>query len=151
MQRTPELVYGTSWRRHGERRQRAARIARLLRPAAHVLGGLVSTELAVPYRQQWYRPDVGVVLGSQVPLDGVLPRAPSLVVTLGGPLPPDAWLEAGARVVWARTDDGVYQLSRSERRLLHPDQWLEHPEELALRLPADHLAGEPSGRTRLRL
>jgi hypothetical protein len=151
MQRTPYVVYGTSWRRHGDRRQRAARIARLLRPAAHVLGGLVSTELAVPYRRQWYRPDVGVLLGPQIPFDGVLARAPSLVVTLGGPLSADAWLEAGARVVWARTEEGVCQLSRSERRLLHPDQWLEHPDELALRLPADHLAGEPVGRARLGL
>jgi len=151
MQRTPDLVYGTSWRRHGDRRQRAARIARLLRPAAHVLGGTVSTELTVPYRQQWYRPDVGVVLGPELPLDGVLTRAPSLIVTLGGPLPAEAWLEAGARVVWAVTDDGVCQLSRTQRRVLRPDQWLEHPGELALRLPAEHLAGEPVGRTRLRL
>lgn len=145
--RTP--VYGTSWQRHGARRQRAARVARLLRPAAHVLGGLVSTELVVPTCGAWYRPDVGVVLGRHAPLDGVLGRGPSLVVRLGGPLSAEAWLATGASTVWTVDDDGdAWQLTARGLRRLEPRQWLEHPDEPALRLPAEEVTGpvRPRGR-----
>jgi hypothetical protein len=135
-------VYGTSWRRHGARRQRAARVARLLRPAAHVLGGLVSNELTVPFRGCWYRPDVGVVFGPDVPLDGVLARGPSLVVRLGGPLSAREWLDTGARTVWTVDDGGaVSQLTGIRLRHLAAHEWLEHPDEPALRLPAAELTG----------
>lgn len=144
MHERQHVVYGTSWRRHGYRRQRAARIARMLRPVAHVLGGLVSTELAVPVGDQWHRPDVGVVLGDDPPLDGVLSRAPSLVVRLGGPLPGEAWLRAGADVVWAVEGGTVWQLTRRWRKALSAGEWLVHPDELALCLPVIELA---SGRS----
>lgn len=137
------VVYGTSWRRHGDRRQRAARIARMLRPVAHVIGGLVSTELTVPYRGRWFRPDVGVLLNADHPIDGVLAHAPSLVVRLGDPLSAEAWLQAGADAVWAVEGGTVWELSRSRRRVLTSDEWLTHPGELALRLPARELVGEP--------
>jgi hypothetical protein len=143
------VVYGASWRRHGERRQRAARIARMLRPVAHVIGGLVSTELAVPYCGRWFRPDVGVLLTAEYPTDGVLARAPSLVVRLGEPLSADAWLQAGAHAVWAVEGGTVWELSPARRRVLTPDQWLIHPDELALRLPAQELVGEPSSHARV--
>lgn len=139
-----EPVYGTSWRRHGERRQRAARIARALRPAAHARGGLVSTELIVPYAGRWYRPDVGVVLGAEPPHDGVLDAAPALVVRLGGPLPGADWLRAGAAAVWdAHGDDEgvVVQLTRRGVQRMSRGAWLVHPDEPALRLAADELIG----------
>jgi hypothetical protein len=138
----PRVVYGTSWRRHGDRRLRAARIARMLRPAVHVAGGLVSTELAVPYRGTWFRPDVGVLLVSDHPVDGVLDHAPSLVVRLGEPLSAEAWLEAGADAVWAVEAETVWELSHQHRRVVAADEWLTHPDELALRLPAYELTGE---------
>lgn len=149
MREGAHVVYGTSWRRHGERRQRAARIARMLRPVAHVIGGLVSTELTVPYRGRWFRPDVGVLLTAEHPVDGVLARAPSLVVRLGDPLPADAWLRAGADAVWALEGGTVWELSPTHRRVLTPDEWLTHPGELALRLPARELVGEPSPHARV--
>jgi hypothetical protein len=149
MRGAPQVVYGTSWRRHGDRRLRAARIARMLRPAAHLAGGLVSTELAVPYRDAWFRPDVGVLLAPDHPVDGVLNQAPTLVVRLGEPLSAEAWLQAGAGVVWAVEAGTVWELSRKKRRVLGPDDWLTHPDEVALRLAARELAGEPTPRTRL--
>jgi hypothetical protein len=140
-----EPVYGTSWRRHGARRSRAARIARLLRPVAHLMGGFASTELIVPHRRRWYRPDVGVVIGGEPVADGVLARAPMLVVRLGGPLPAEAWLAAGARVVWARDDEGaVVDVRRDGRRHVAHGEWLAHPDEPALRLAADELRA-PAG------
>ncbi|HSK96214.1 MAG TPA: hypothetical protein VK891_06315 [Euzebyales bacterium] len=142
-------VYGASWRRHGDRRLRAARIARMLRPVVHVIGGLVSTELTVPYRGRWYRPDVGVVLTADAPLDGVLERAPALVVRLGEPLSAAAWLQAGADTVWAVEGGTVWELSPGRRRVLTPDQWLTHPREVALRLPAREMVGEPTARARV--
>lgn len=144
-----EPVFGTSWRRHGERRLRAARIARLLRPVTHVLGGLVSTELAVPYQRRWYRPDVGVLLGGEMPHDGVLPRAPLLVVCLGGPLSGVTWLQAGAGAVWAAGDGAVHELTRRSSRRLERGQWLAHPDEPALRLPAEELVLGPPADTRI--
>lgn len=144
------VVYGASWRRQGDRRQRAARIARMLRPVTHVLGGIVSTELTVPYRGQWFRPDVGVLLRAHdVPLDGVLTGAPSLVVRLGDPLSADVWLRAGADVVWAVEGGTVWLVTGRRRRALAPDAWLTHPGELALRLPARELVGEPTRRARV--
>lgn len=138
--RPGEPVYGTSWRKHGPRRSQAARIARLLRPVAHLMGGLASTELIIPYRRRWYRPDVGVAIGGASTCDGVLPRAPMLVVRLGGPLPAEAWLHAGARVVWAWDDDGeVVELVKGGRRSLERGAWFAHPDEPALRLAADEL------------
>ena len=142
MHRTPHRVYGPSWRTHGQRRQRAARIARLLRPVAHLLGGVVSTELTVPVGERWYRPDVGVVLDDRHPLDGVLDAAPSLVVRLGGPLSGEAWLDAGADVVWAVEAGAVWQLTTATRRVLPPAAWLTHPDELALRMAVRELVDE---------
>lgn len=121
----------------------------MLRPVAHVVGGMVSTELTVPYRGRWFRPDVGVLLTADHPLDGVLVRAPSLVVRLGDPLSADAWLKAGADVVWAVEGGTVWELSLARRRVLTPDEWLTHPGELALRLPARELVGEPSPHARI--
>lgn len=145
-----EPIHGPSWRRHGHRRRRAVRIAWELRPVAHVLGGLVSTELAVRYRGLWYRPDVGVLLGDAVPLDGVLLRAPMLVVSLGGPLSGAAWQAAGAAVVWVRGSDGaICELSRGHRRTLARGEWLTHPHEPALRLPAVELQTEPVADARI--
>jgi hypothetical protein len=144
------VVYGASWRRHGERRLRAARIARVLWPAVRTLGGLVSTELTVPFRGRWFRPDVGVLLTGDHPTDGVLTRAPSLVVRLGDPLSAAAWLHAGADVVWAVEGGTIWELTARQRRVLTPDEWLTHPREVALRLPARELCGsrshEPRGR-----
>jgi hypothetical protein len=121
----------------------------MLRPVAHVIGGLVSTELTVPYRGRWFRPDVGVLLTAEHPVDGVLARAPSLVVRLGDPLPAEAWLRAGADAVWAVEGGTVWELSPARRRVLRPDEWLTHPGELALRLPARELVGEPSPHARV--
>jgi hypothetical protein len=121
----------------------------MLRPVAHVIGGLVSTELTVPYCGRWFRPDVGVLLTAEHPVDGVLARAPSLVVRLGDPLPADAWLRAGADAVWAVEGGTVWELSPARRRVLTPDEWLTHPGELALRLPARELVGEPSPHARV--
>lgn len=132
-------VLGPTWRRHGARRTRAARIARLLRPVTHLMGGVVSTELAVAHRGGWYRPDVGVLLHTDVPIDGVLRRAPMLVVRLGGPLTAQAWARAGARAVWAWQDDDVVELLRGRTRVLDRGAWLAHPDEPALRLAADEL------------
>jgi hypothetical protein len=134
------VVYGTSWRRHGHRRQCAARIARMLRPVAHVLGGVVSTELTVPVDGRWYRPDVGVLLDRDQPLDGVLRSAPSLVVRLGDPLSGETWLRAGADVVWAVEGGTVWELTHARRRARSAGEWLTHPDELALRLSARELA-----------
>ncbi len=142
-------IRGASWRFHGERRLRAERIARLLRPVTHVLGGLVSTELAVPYQGRWYRPDVGVLLGDETPHDGVLSRAPLLVVRLGGPLPAPAWLSAGAGAVWAAGDGAVHELTCRGGRTLQRDQWLAHPDEPALRLPAVELLEPPAADARI--
>jgi len=142
-----EPVYGTSWRRHGDRRHRAAWIARALRPAAHARGGLVSTELIVPYAGRWYRPDVGVVLGGEPPHDGVLDAAPALVVCLGGPLRGTDWLRAGAAAVWHwdHDEEVVAQLTRGGIRRMARGEWLVHPDEPALRLAADELAaGSPA-------
>lgn len=138
--RPGEPIIGASWRRHGERRQRAARVARALRPAAHARGGVVSTELVVPYAGRWYRPDVGVVLGSDPPHDGVLAGAPALVVRLGGPLRAVDWLDAGAAAVWHCDEDGVAQLTRSGVERMSHGQWLVHPGEPALRIAAAELA-----------
>ena len=143
------VVYGASWRRHGERRLRAARIARLLRPAAHTAGGLVSTELTVPFRGRWFRPDVGVLLSLEHPVDGVLTRAPTLVVRLGDPLSADAWLQAGADVVWAVEGGSIWEVSATRRRLVAAEEWLGCPGEPALRLRACELVGEPTPRARV--
>lgn len=145
----PIMVHGASWRRHGGRRQRAARIARMLRPVAHLLGGLVSAELTVPVGDRWVRPDVGVLLAGDHPLDGVLEQAPSLVVSLGAPVPPGAWLDAGADVVWALSDGTVWQMTHRRRRVVAANGWLTHPWELALRLPATELTGPKASRSRL--
>jgi hypothetical protein len=142
------VVYGASWRRHGERRLRAARIARMLRPVVHTIGGLVSTELTVPYRGRWFRPDVGVLLSGKHPIDGVLRRAPSLVVRLGDPLSAAAWLHAGADVVWAVEGGTLWELTSERRRVLTPDEWLTHPGEVALRFPARELCGSRSHEAR---
>lgn len=147
--RPGEPVYGTSWRRHSERRLRAARIARLLRPVTHVMGGLVSTELAVPVRGHWHRPDVGVLLGGDIPLDGVLHRAPMLVVRLGEPVPAAAWVAAGAAAVWAWEAGEVVEVTRRHRRRLEAGQWLEHPNEPALRMPASEVGAVAARGTRI--
>ena len=143
------VVYGASWRRQGDRRQCAARIARMLRPVVHAVGGVVSTEFTVPYRGEWFRPDVGVLLTPDHPIDGVLASSPSLVIRLGNPLSADAWLQAGADVVWALEGGTVWELSARHRRMLTPEEWLRHPTEVALRLPAHELAGEPTPRARV--
>lgn len=146
--RTGGPVHGPSWRHHGDRRRHAVRIAWKLRPVTHILGGLVSTELTVRHRDRWYRPDVGVLLGGAVPTDGVLTRAPMLVVCLGGPLSGADWLAAGAAAVWA-CDDGVVvrELSRHGRRVVERDGWLTHPDEAALLLTATQLRTEPAAPT----
>jgi hypothetical protein len=133
-------VYGPSWRRHGGRRQVAARVARSLRPVAHLLGAVVSTELTMLFRDHWYRPDVGVVAADAVTHDGVVSAAPHLVVCLGGPLTAREWLAAGADAVWARRGDLVEQVTRGGVQRLEPGQWLVHPREPALRLAASDLA-----------
>ena len=100
--------------------------------------------------QHWFRPDVGVLLARDgMPLDGVLQRAPSLVVRLGPPLAADAWLRAGADVVWAYEGDAVWEVTRRRRRMLTPDVWLTHPSELALRMPARELLPQPVRRARV--
>jgi hypothetical protein len=142
------VVYGASWRRHGERRLRAARIARMLWPAVRTVGGVVSTELTVPFRGRWFRPDVGALLSGDHPTDGVLTRAPSLVVRLGDPLSAEAWLQAGAGAVWAVEADTIWELTPRRRRVLTPDEWLTHPGEVTLRLPARELRGSRSHETR---
>lgn len=114
------------------------RIARLLRPAAHVRGGVVSTELTVCCDGEWYRPDVGVVFGA-CPADGILDRASGLIVRLGGPLPATAWLAAGAAVVWSVDDRVVTQRSAAGAVTMARGAWLIHPDEPALRLPAAEL------------
>jgi hypothetical protein len=149
MRKGARVVYGASWRRNGDRRQHAARIARMLRPPIHAIGGVVSTELTVPYRGQWFRPDVGVLLTPDHPSDGVLASAPSLVIRLGNPLSGDAWLQAGADAVWAIEGGTVWELTTSHRRMLAADEWLRHPDEVVLRLPAYELAGEPIPRARV--
>ncbi|CAN5921247.1 hypothetical protein BH23ACT10_BH23ACT10_28970 [soil metagenome] len=138
-----EAVHGPSWRHHGDRRRHAVRIAWKLRPVTHVLGGLVSTELSVRYRDRWYRPDVGVLLGGAIPETGTMARAPMLVVCLGGPLSGADWLAAGAGAVWV-CDDGavVRELSRRGPRVVAGDGWLTHPDEAALLLSATHLRTE---------
>lgn len=134
-----DAAIGPSWRRHGVRRTRGARIARLLRPVAHLMGGLASTELAVSLGGRWHRPDVGVVLHAPIPVDGVLRRAPLLVVRLGGPPTAADWLGAGARAVWAWEGGRVVELRRDGRRIVDPGVWLVHPDEPALRLAGDEL------------
>jgi hypothetical protein len=121
----------------------------MLRPLVQAAGGIVSTEFSVPYRGQWFRPDVGVLLSDVAPLDGVLTRAPALVVRLGDPLSADAWLRAGAGAVWALEAGTVWEVSHRHRRVLDAGAWLTHPDELTLRLPARELAGEPSRRARI--
>jgi hypothetical protein len=116
---------------------------------AHVLGGLVSTELAVRYRGRWYRPDVGVVLDDP-PVDGVLCRAPTLVVCLGGPLTGRDWVRAGADVVWSCDDEvTVVQLTRRGSTPLAWGQWLAHPAVPALRIAARELAAGPAADARI--
>ncbi|HEX6256828.1 MAG TPA: hypothetical protein VFZ70_13565 [Euzebyales bacterium] len=132
-------VYGPSWRRHGGRRQVAARVARSLRPVAHLLGAVVSTELVMPFAGHWYRPDVGVVAADAVTHGGVVSSAPHLVVSLGGPLTARDWLAAGADVVWARHGEVVEQLTRGGVHRLEPGQWLVHPHHPTLRLAASDL------------
>ena len=143
------IVRGASWRRDGDRRQRAARIARVLRPMAHMLGAVVSTELAVPLRGGWYRPDVGVLSDGDGLRDGVLPGPPPLVVCLGGPIPARAWLHAGADVVWALIDDTAWQLTYRRLRVVGADEWLRHPWEPSLRMLARELTGGTARRTRM--
>lgn len=147
--RTVAGVVGTSWRRHGARRQRAARIARLLRPTAQLLGGVVSTELAVPHEGRWYRPDVGVHPADQVPPSGVLTRAPVLVVRLGGPLTARDWMAAGAGVVWTVDAGVVSQMTRRGVRRPRRDGWLRHPDEPALRLAVAEMADVPPADSRI--
>lgn len=142
-------VLGPTWRHHGARRTRGARIARLLRPVAHLMGGLVSTELVVSVRGRWHRPDTGVLLHGPIPLDGVLRRAPLLVVRLGGPLRAAEWRAAGARAVWAWEDGHVVAVDRDGRRVVEPGAWLTHPDEPALRLAADELRPPAWGDTRI--
>lgn len=139
------VVLGPTWRRHGERRRRAARVARLLRPVANVLGLTVSTELAVASSGRWYRPDVGVVDSARVGVDGWLASAPPLVVVLGGPLTARDWMRAGAVVVWAHEPSGpdgvarLLQWSARGSRERSPREWFEHPGEPALRVAAGEL------------
>jgi hypothetical protein len=132
-------VYGPSWRRHGDRRQVAARVARSLRPVAHMLDAVVSTELVMAVGGCWYRPDVGVVAADAVTHDGVVTDAPDLVVCLGGPLTARDWLAAGALAVWARCGEGVEQVTRRGVQRLGSHHWLVHPDEPALRLAAADL------------
>lgn len=142
-------VVGTSWRRHGHRRQRAARIARLLRPTAHLLGGLVSTEVIVPYAGRWYRPDVVVHPADEVPPTGVLARAPVLVVRLGGPLTARDWMAVGASVVWSVDDGVVSQVTRSGVRYHRSGEWLRHPDEPALRLAVAEMVDDRPADSRI--
>lgn len=147
--RTATPVVATSWRRHGPRRQRAARIARLLRPTAHLLGALVSTELTVPHDGRWYRPDVGVQPADKVPPSGVLACAPVLVVRLGGPLTARDWMAAGASVVWTVDDGIVMQVTRAGVRRPRRGGWLRHPTEPALRLAVAEMADVQSADSRI--
>ena len=88
-------------------------------------------------------------VGFSAAMVGVLASAPTLVIRLGNPLSADAWLQAGADAVWAIEGGTVWELSTSHRRMLMPDEWLRHPDEVALRLPAYELAGEPIPRARV--
>jgi hypothetical protein len=142
-------VYGPSWRRHGGRRQLAARVARALRPVAHLIGAVASTELSMPVGGHWYRPDVGVVAADAVSHDGVVLSAPHLVVCLGGPLTARDWLAAGADAVWAQHDDVVEQLTRGGVQRLGAGEWLVHPHEPVLRLAAADLAPRAPADTRI--
>lgn len=143
------IVRGASWRRDGERRQRAARIARVLRPMAHMLGAVASTELVVPLRGGWYRPDVGVLSDAGGLRDGMLTGPPPLVVWLGGPISARTWLHAGADVVWALLDDTAWQLTYRRQRAVAADEHLRHPWEPSLRMLASELTGAPVRRTRM--
>jgi hypothetical protein len=90
-----------------------------------------------------------VLLGGEMSSDGVLTRAPMLVVRLGGPLSGETWLAAGARAVWACEDDAVWELTRGRQRALTRDEWLTHPDEAALRLPAAELRRTPAADARV--
>lgn len=141
------IVYGASWRRHAPRRLQAARIARLLLPIVERNGGTVSTEFTVEVGGRWYRPDVGALLDCEPPLDGILARAPELIVSLGGPLSAQAWLDAGAVAVWWASDGAPTVISA--RGDTAPEEgWLTLPGWPTVRLLAAELRVGTLPRTR---
>jgi hypothetical protein len=85
-----------------DRRLRAARIARLLAPAAEAGGGFTTCEVVVRAARNpdsARRPDCCVVLGDP-PADGVLDRPPLLVVEFAPAGEPAWYLALGTAAVW---------------------------------------------------
>lgn len=121
--------------RGAQRRLQAARLVRLLSPAALSLGGFASAELRVRLRDGLWRPDVSVAL-DELPVDGISHRAPVLVVELGPGAGPGRWLRAGAKAVWVIGDHSAQvHTAGAPPRDLRPPEDLFVPGLAALSLP----------------
>jgi hypothetical protein len=85
------------------RRLLAARLVRLLQPAAVACGAFASAEVTVRLGGVHLRP-AAAVAPDPPPPDGLLRAPPLLVAELAwpspGPVDPAAWLERGVRTVW---------------------------------------------------
>jgi hypothetical protein len=109
----------------------AARVARVLRPAAHRAGAWVSTQARVRLPGVMLWPDV-VVSAADVPVDGIVDGVPLVVVelTAAGLL---RWAGIAGVVVWGIDQGAAVQLvdgaiTRPERILTVPDApWLALP------------------------
>ncbi len=130
------------------RRIRAARIARLLAPAAVALGGWASSELVVrvdapPHR---FRPDVTVGFG-EPPVDGVTATPPVLVVVLDDDARVAAqWTAVGVEAVWAVADTTVALWQRGRPAVVVGlDAELVVPAWPTLRLPVAVACGLAPG------
>lgn len=129
-----------------QRRLRAARLARLLSPAALALGGFTSIELRIRLPAEGLcRPDVSVVLADP-PVDGVADSAPALVIEFAPATRPWRWLEAGAAAVWVLGADNahVYTVAAPVQTVA-PPELLAVPGLPALTLPVALASPPPAG------
>lgn len=125
------------------RRRNAARLARLLRPAAAAAGAWVSAEAAVRVApEQLWHPALVVALGD-LPPDGVADSMPLLVVECDferfG-----RWLEVPRARVWAPSGDVVATLDRGRVGTAGSDEMLTVADHKWLALPASALLAAAS-------
>ena len=116
----------------------AARVARLLRPAAERAGAWVSSEAAVRVAPGDVRAPAIVVATGEPPLDGVVDGVPLLIVELRRDHV-GAWVGVPGAVVWGLGGDGVVTLRGGRVRAVGRDALLTVPGAPWLAVPATAL------------
>ncbi|MPZ72777.1 MAG: hypothetical protein GEU74_06020 [Nitriliruptorales bacterium] len=126
------------------RRRGAARLARVLRPAADAAGAWVSAEAAVRViPDQIWEPAV-IVSTADLPPDGVVDGPPLVAVELdGGAF--DRWRHVPLATVWAVVDGRVAIVHDTRVTHVQPDAMMTVPGHDWLTLPATALLAAATG------